>query len=91
MAKKQPEIHPHQLAADSAIGIGTIVLFLLNPYLVERFALILSCVKMGAESDDWYLKEDLSIQCFDTTHFLYIIFLGLPYLVVYGNTYIYIY
>ena len=62
-------------AKDDATGVAVIVLFLLQPYLVKRFALLFSCVTMGAETDTEsfvFLTEDLDVQCYSSTHLLYV-------------------
>jgi len=71
-------------ATSTATNLGVLVLFFLQPYLVKRFALIFSCVKLGRESGDLFLTEDMDVQCWQSgTHWLYIVFLGLPLLVFY--------
>ena len=59
------------------------MLYLLQPTLVNRFALVLSCVQMGASKQDVFLSQDLSIACWQEQHLFYIWTLGLPLLLLY--------
>ena len=71
-------------AKSSATNMAVLILFFLQPYLVTRFALLLSCVKMGKNDTDLYMTEDLSIQCWvSSKHLGYVFGLGLPLFVVY--------
>ena len=70
-------------AKDDATGVAVIVLFLLQPYLVKRFALLFSCSAMGKEDTDLFLTEDLGVQCYSSTHYFYITTLGVPLLLLY--------
>ena len=54
---------PWMQAKSSALGVGTLILFLLQPTLVKRTALVMSCVKMGKNAEDVFLAEDLTIRC----------------------------
>ena len=54
---------PWEQAKSSALGIGTLILFLLQPTLVKRTALVMSCVSMGKNAEDVFLTEDLNIRC----------------------------
>ena len=60
---RQMEATPWEQAKSSALGVGTLVLFLLQPTLVKRTALVMSCVQMGKNVEDVFLSEDLAIQC----------------------------
>ena len=52
--------------------------------LVRRFALVLSCTRLGAARDDLFLTEDLSIQCWvSSMHQMYILLLGVPLFLLY--------
>lgn len=68
---------------DDATAVAAVVLFLLQPSLVNRFALVFSCVQMGKHLDQLYLSEDLSLQCWSTEHVTLILALGLPMFVLY--------
>ena len=70
-------------AKTSAMGVASIVLFLLQPTLVKQFALLFSCTKMGAADADLFLMENLHIQCYSGEHFTMIFGLGLPLLGLY--------
>ncbi len=59
------------------------MLFLLQPTLVNRFALVLSCVQLGASPQDVFLSQDLTIPCWQRQHIFYICTLGLPLLLLY--------
>jgi hypothetical protein len=72
-----------QSASDSSIGVGTVLLFLLQPTLVNRFALVLSCVRMGSSPDDMYLAENLDLRCWKEDHMKLLLGLGLPLLLLY--------
>ena len=64
--------------------LGVLVLFFMQPYLVKRFALVFSCVKLGSSSTDLYLSEDFAVQCWVSgRHWVYIVLLGLPLFLVY--------
>jgi len=68
----------------SAIGTSTVVMFLLNPYLVQRFAMIFSCVRLGSSDDELYLIADLSVQCYSSPeHREMMILIGLPMFFLY--------
>lgn len=71
-----------QARADTRGAIVAFV-FLLYPYLVERFALVFSCVQLGANSDDYFLVENLDVKCWTAAHLNYIFVLALPLFVVY--------
>ena len=73
-----------KVAQETAIGATMIILFLLQPYLVTRFALLMNCVQMGEAATDLYLLEDLAVQCWASTrHVVYLITLGLPFFILY--------
>ncbi len=59
------------------------MLYLLQPTLVNRFALVLSCVQLGASPQAVYLSQDLTIPCWQRQHIFYICTLGLPLLLLY--------
>ena len=68
----------------AAMGIGTITLFLLQPTLVKKFALLFSCTIMGSDSiAHSLLLGDLSIQCYSSEHWTLLLGLGLPLFVLY--------
>ena len=70
-------------AQTAAMGIATILLFLLQPSLVKQFALFFSCTRLGKDSGDMFLTEDLTIQCYSREHWLLVASLGLPLLLCY--------
>ena len=72
-----------QSACDSSIGVGTVLLYLLQPTLVNRFALVLSCVRMGSSPDDMFLAQDLDLRCWTADHLKLLFGLGLPLLLLY--------
>ncbi len=59
------------------------MLYLLQPILVNRFALVLSCVQLGASPQAVFLSQDLTIPCWQRQHIFYICTLGLPLLLLY--------
>ena len=59
------------------------MLYLLQPTLVNRFALVLSCVQLGASPQDVFLSQDLTVPCWQRQHIFYICTLGLPLLLLY--------
>ena len=67
----------------AALSIAVITLFLLQPTLVKKFALLFSCTRMGTGSQDIFLMEDLSVICYTSEHWLWITALGLPLLLLY--------
>jgi len=72
------------IAKTSALGIGVIVLYFLQPYIVKSFASIFSCIKMGKDPGDVFFAPDLSIRCWTTReHQFYMISLGIPLFVLY--------
>jgi len=66
-------------------GSVAVLLFLLQPSLVERCAMIFSCVKLGRGDTDLFMTADLSVRCWEWSgrHGLYIFALGLPLLILY--------
>ena len=70
-------------AKEITMAVAVIVVFFLQPFLVNRFALVFSCIKMGKESDQLYLSQNLTIQCWKQDHFLLILTLGLPLFLMY--------
>ena len=71
-------------ASQASRGAIAVILFLLQPYLVTRCALVFSCVKMGAQPDDLFMSEDLSVRCWTSTqHQSYIFMFGLPLFLCY--------
>jgi hypothetical protein len=71
------------LALGSARTVAILVLYLLQPYLVNRFCLVFSCIRLGNGNNDLFLTEDLSVRCWSPEHNVYILALGLPLLTVY--------
>ncbi len=61
----------------TTIVVGT---FLMWPTIIKQSLTIFGCVKYG---EKYYLIEDLSIECYDTTHSKYLYTCGLA-LIVYG-------
>jgi hypothetical protein len=71
-------------ATRSASSIIFTILFFLQPYLVERFALVFSCVRLGADSTDLFMSESLDVRCWvSRQHILYCVMFGLPYFFLY--------
>ena len=68
---------------DTVKGTAGFAIFFIQPNLVRQAALVFSCVRMGANPSEVYLSEDLSIQCWQSGHWLYIAFLGFPMLLLY--------
>jgi hypothetical protein len=69
--------------ADTA-GVMSVFMFVMLPTLVGRFALIFSCVKLGADDTDYFMHENLDVRCWTSrTHQAYILCLGVPFLVLY--------
>ncbi len=66
-------------------GSVVVLLFLLQPSLVERCAMIFSCVKLGRGDTDLFMTADLSVRCWEWSgrHGFYIFALGLPLLMFY--------
>ena len=67
-----------QGAKTSAMGVASVILFLLQPTLVKQFALLFSCIKMGSGDDELFFMENLSVQCYSGEHFAMVFGLGLP-------------
>ncbi len=61
----------------TTIVVGT---FLMWPTIIKQSLTIFGCVQYG---DKYYLVEDLSVECYDTTHSKYLYTCGLA-LIVYG-------
>ena len=70
-------------ANSTALGASVLVMFILQPSLVERAGLVFSCVQMGAGQDNLFMTEDLSVQCWGDQHWLYICTLGLGFILFY--------
>ena len=58
---------PWERAKSASLGVGILILFLLQPTLVKRTALVFSCVTMGKNAGDVFMTEDLSIRCWYTS------------------------
>ncbi len=72
-----------QDAKNAAAAALAVILYFLHPYLVTRFALVLSCVSLGFQADQLFMSEDLSCQCWTGRHLAYVLMLGLPLFLVY--------
>ncbi len=60
------------------------ILFVLQPFLVERFALIFSCVQLGRNADDLFMVANLQVRCWkSSTHQLYMVAFGVPFFFFY--------
>ena len=70
-------------ARTSALGVASITLFLLQPTLVKQFAVLFSCTRMGKDTTDLFLMEDLSIRCYSNEHWFLLATLGAPLFVLY--------
>ena len=76
-------VTPWESAKAAAFGVGTVALFLLQPTLVKQFSLLFSCTKMGADTNDIFLQENLEVRCYTTEHWTLALGLGLPLLGLY--------
>ena len=65
-------------ASSSAVSIGVLCLFLLQPTFIKQFASLFSCIPMGMNAEDIFLTSNLSIRCYTRSHTFLIFFLGLP-------------
>jgi len=83
VTQKMRESGLWQRSVSSSIGVATTMLYLLQPTLVNRFALVLSCVQLGTSPQAVFLSQDLTIPCWQRQHIFYICTLGLPLLLLY--------
>ena len=67
-------------ARSSGLAVAVIILFLLQPTFVKQFAMLFSCIKMGADGTDLFFAEDLTIRCYSLRHWTLILGLGIPLL-----------
>ena len=70
-------------AGNTALGAGVLVMFILQPVLVERAALVFSCVQMGSGQDTLFMTEDLSVRCWGGQHWLYVGTFGVGFILFY--------
>ena len=70
-------------AIDTVKGTMCLALFFTQPYLVRRFAVVFSCIRLGSDAGDLYLTEDMTIQCWTGIHWTYIFFIALPLFALY--------
>ena len=70
-------------ARATSVGAAVVLLFLLQPSLVQQFALLFSCTRLGSADDNLFLTENLSVQCSSTQHFAMLLSLGLPLFLLY--------
>jgi len=70
-------------AKSFASGCTTMMLFMLQPSLVKRCALVFSCTRLGAAPNDIFMTEDLAVRCWESEHLLLVCTLGLGFLVLY--------
>ena len=60
-----------------------IILFLLQPTLTQATMSIFRCVRLGDGPDQWYLAENLHLQCWAQEHMLLVFLLGIPMMLLY--------
>lgn len=65
------------------VTTATVVSFMLHPNLVRASFLMLACKKLGQANAQTYLLADLSERCYTTTHFVFILVVCLPMMVLY--------
>ena len=70
-------------ATKFAAGCTVMLLFMLQPILVERCALVFSCTRIGKDENDLFMTEDLSVRCWEGTHLTLVLTLGLSFLIFY--------
>ena len=75
--------HRKNQVKSKVTALAVLLGLLTQPYLVARFAVLFSCVRMGKTSADLYLVRDVAIQCWSSTHWSYMFGLGLPMFVLY--------
>ena len=69
--------------ADFSKTASVVIMFLLQPTLTQKALQIFSCVELGNRATDWYMVEDLSIQCWTGEHWRYMAWLGIPMIFFY--------
>lgn len=62
----------------------TVVMFMIHPNITQQFFMTLSCKSIGGSADPsaTYLLNDLTQQCYSSTHLTYIIVLSAPMLIL---------
>jgi len=60
-----------------------ITVFLVHPSIVQMTFALLNCKKLGALDDDYYLIEDMGVQCWKGTHFVFVVAIAIPMLIFY--------
>jgi len=69
-----------RLMRQECVATIVIIFFLIEPNLVDSLFSLFSCQEI--EAGEYWLTVDLSIKCWDHTHTLYMLALGLPGIVV---------
>jgi hypothetical protein len=69
---------------DVLVGVSVVMFYCIQPSSTYRAALLMSCVQLGPQSDDYFLSSDLSIRCWTSSeHLFLLIVLGIPMILVY--------
>ncbi|CAG9319460.1 unnamed protein product [Blepharisma stoltei] len=72
----------HKNFWDDFISTCIIILFLIHPTIVKKLLGSFNCTEIN--SGEFWLKEDLSIRCWELRHVFYILAVTIPALIVWG-------
>ena len=70
-------------AWNSYITAFIITIFMIHPSIVQMTFALFNCMELGANEDDWYLVEDMSVSCRTSTHTYFQMFVGGPMMLFY--------
>ena len=70
-------------AWNSYITAVIVAVFMIHPSIVQTTFAMFNCIKLGALDTDWYLLADMSAQCYSSTHFSWLFFVGAPMCIFY--------
>lgn len=60
-----------------------ITIFMIHPSIVQMTFAMFNCMELGANEDDWYLVEDMTVSCETSTHFMFQLLVAGPMILFY--------
>lgn len=61
------------------IATLVVIYFYVNQIILERAFSVFNCLEIDGEG--YFLQDDLEIECFDNTHYIYMLFVGIPMII----------
>ena len=61
-----------------------VVMVLVHPTLTRRSVQLLTCDELGADDPRRYLRKDLQIVCWESSHLAWALTIGIPFLILYA-------